>query len=387
MYTFEEVIEQIQQHIDCHTQNWLFGAGISYNSKIPLMNPLTEKIEKDIASKFTEHKELFQAIQNNLPENAHIEFILSHIGDLLALLKRSKDNHLVINEYTYTFDNLTNLYKEIISLISEVVRYGYFKNGEIEEIGDITNPIIRIDYHQKFVQELFKRHSDLQNRKRITFFTTNYDTLLEDALAIEKRNIIDGFTGGAIGYWNPLEYDNSEINKYHVYKLHGSIDWYKDENDGLFRNRYGTSYLSNQSNVLIYPQATKYVETQKDPFATLFSSFRDNLQKGNGNILAVCGYSFGDDHINNEIENALCLPNNNTTLVVFIKELWDEINECTFLAPTLEKWRKNPSINDRIFLLTEKGVYNGSSFYSEEDKENYKWWSFEGLTNFLAGEM
>lgn len=390
MNNFEDVIEQVHKHLDCDNQNWLFGAGISFNSKIPLMIPLTKKIEKDIAAKHPEEHKTFSALLKGLPEDAHIEFVLSHIGDLLALLTRSQRSEMVIDQYCYTVENLNELYKLIIVLISQIIRYGYKSattEGSSDEIGTINDPIVIISHHQRFVKELFKRHSDLQNRKTLNFFTTNYDTLLEDALALEKKEIVDGFTGGAIGFWNSEEFSNSQSNKYHVYKLHGSIDWYKDINHGLIRSRYGTNYHSDHSNVLIYPQATKYVETQKDPFATLFNAFRNKLQLNSNNILAVCGYSFGDEHINTEIEGVLSQGNNNTTLIIFIKELWDGDNETRFLHPTLQYWMENPSFNKRIFILTDQGVYNGSSFLSEDKGSTYDWWSFDGLTNFLSGEV
>ncbi len=85
---------------------------------------------------------------------------------------------------------------------------------------------------------------------------------------------------------------------------------YQDNDNGLTCCRYGSKYLSDSSNLLIYPQATKYIETQKDPFATLFQQFRNELQISTNNTLLICGYSFGDEHINAEIEFALTSPNN-----------------------------------------------------------------------------
>ena len=56
-------------------------------------------------------------------------------------------------------------------------------------------------------------------RSSIAFFTTNYDTLLEDALILEKQKICDGFIGTAMGFWNP------EIS----FKDRDSIPVYKGE--------------------------------------------------------------------------------------------------------------------------------------------------------------
>src|SRR5690606_3798542 len=127
---------------------------------------------------------------------------------------------------------------------------------------------------------IFSNRSNLLSRSKLNFFSTNYDTLLEDALGLEKLTVVDGFSGGAIAYWNPIfEFGNksSAANQCLLYKLHGSIDWQRDETKGLVRTRYGTKYLANKSDIMIYPQATKYIETQKDPFSYLFNGFRSAL--------------------------------------------------------------------------------------------------------------
>jgi hypothetical protein len=381
MDKFNDLFEQINKHIDCTYQNWLFGAGISYKSNIPLMHPMTEKIEKELGE---DSLDTFAKVKEFLPASSHIEHYLSHIGDLLALLERSQKYEITMNGIKFEYSSLFTLYKEIIRIIGDLVRFGYKDSEDLK--GDINSPIVEIGYHQEFVKKLFNRRSNLESITRVNFFTTNYDTLLEDALAIEKKTVVDGFTGGAMGFWNPDEF-NIEFKPglFKVYKLHGSIDWYKDEDKGLIRCRYGTKYLSDNSNLLIYPQATKYVETQKDPFAFLFSKFRESLQIARDNILVACGYSFGDNHINNEIEMAMSSPNNKTNLIVFIKEPWDETREESNLPHIITQWLDNRIFKDRVFVLSDKGIYNGSSELITDSDEDMvlDWWTFQGVTNLL----
>ena len=384
MASFKELIEEIQKHIDCPYQNWFFGAGISYKSNIPLMIPLTKKIKADIIK--GGNKDLYLSIENQLPDNSHIEHFLSHIGDLLALLERSKNKVLSLDKIEYSIDNLTSLYKEIVSIIGQIMRYGYKeKSKEPELIGTIDKPIVEIDYHRHFLKKFFNTRANLENRSKINFFTVNYDTLIEDSLALEKKYVIDRFSGGAMGYWDSNQF-NERGNRYKVIKLHGSIDWYKDNDNGLTRCRYGTKYLSDSSNLLIYPQATKYIETQKDPFATLFQQFRNELQISSNNTLAICGYSFGDEHINAEIEFALSSPNNNTNVLIFVKEKYNETKFEYFLEPILKKWLNFPKLKERIFIITNRGLYNGSEnmYRDKSDEDDYDWWTFEGLTNFIS---
>src|SRR3546814_6152986 len=103
-----------------------------------------------------------------------------------------------------------------------------------------------------------------------------------------------------------------------VMKLHGSIDWILGDEGDVWRVRDTDIYPRRNGSVLIYPQSTKYVATQRDPFAAQFSMLRGLLGSSSELVLAVCGYSFGDEHINEELESALSLPWKKATLIAFI---------------------------------------------------------------------
>ena len=91
-------------------------------------------------------------------------------------------------------------------------------------------------------------------------------------------------------------------------------------------DKTGTYYFTDENDrdafmqAPIYPQATKYIKTQKDPFAALFSEMRSAINSGGQNVLITCGYSFNDEHINSEIEHCLNDVNNKTTVVAFTDE-------------------------------------------------------------------
>lgn len=379
------ILEEVQKLFDCANQSWLFGAGISFESNIPLMYPLTERVEQLIEmSQNREIIEMFSSIKNQLRSGAHIEHYLSQIGDLIVLIERSGRSCIKIDTVEFSIDTLKDLYGEIINYIGETVRYGYSNFDGIEKIGSINDPIVEIENHRKFVRAI--KQISKEKITKYNFFTTNYDTLLEDALALEHQDIVDGFLGGAIGYWNPTKaYESAQEKRAHkIFKLHGSTDWYMGENKELIRCRYGTKYLSDNHNLLIYPQSTKYVETQKDPFAYLFSQFRDSFSQNCNNIFIVNGYSFGDNHINNEIEDALHKAENKTTVIIFIKETY-MIDTNEYELPTiLTNWITDDKIKERIYILTNRGVYNGTQHailnVSEAD---YTWWTFNGMIDEL----
>jgi hypothetical protein len=311
--------------------------------------------------------------------------VLSHIGDLIAIADRSKSKSCRLDQIECSLDQLKGLYKSIIEIIGNTVRYGYKAAdagaGEEEIVGTLEVPIVDLEPHRRFVNALFSMRANLENRSRITFFTSNYDTLLEDALALEKKVVVDGFSGGAMGFWNPqAEFLEGvrDRQRSSVFKLHGSIDWNNDPKFGLLRCRYGVRYLSDPGQVLIYPQATKYVETQKDPFAFLFSQFRAHLASGEDNTFNLCGYSFGDDHINCEIEECMRRAASRTTLITFSQE--GELGLPALITSLLS----DPLIAPRIFVATENGLYNGSlELMAAGTPAKLSWWSFAGLTDFL----
>jgi hypothetical protein len=57
------------------------------------------------------------------------------------------------------------------------------------------------------VKQVYSGRINLEPRSRVGFITTNYDTLLEDALAIERQVALDGFTAGANAYWDGKSID------------------------------------------------------------------------------------------------------------------------------------------------------------------------------------
>ena len=381
---FESIIEELKKQLDSSRQNWLFGAGISYKSNIPLMYSLTDRVKNIVvASKNVKDIEIYTLLTTELQEKSHIEHYLSHIGDLIALADRAKTQSATLGTKLFTKDELLNLHGTIISAIGETVRYGY-SNDSTEIIGDFSNPIVEIEHHIKFVQAIYSNRSNLLSRSKLTFFSTNYDTLLEDALGLEKFTVVDGFSGGAIAYWNPeFEFQDAHDlpNKCLLYKLHGSIDWHRDEKKGLVRTRYGTKYLADKSEIMIYPQATKYVETQKDPFSYLFNGFRNSLNFPEDNVLITCGYSFGDDHINAEIEAALSARNSRTTLIAFAQENPDDP---IMINNTLDSWLTDKQFGNRVYVAGQKGIYYNSILpIQPADKKDLWWWTFEGLTNFI----
>lgn len=389
------VQEQVDELLNLPQQIWLLGAGVSRGAGIPLMNELTTRVEAILDA---EEQGEFTAIRATLPEDAHVEHVLSHISDLISLASRTASGHVNLDGREVDLDQLRNLHKAIQSAIRTTIRFGYIPADDEspEQIGTVEKPIVSIDGHIRFVDSLFRaRRAGLERRPPVAFFTTNYDTLLEDALALGRIPTSDGFSGGTMAFWDPgaiFDTPFPEEARYQarVHKLHGSIDWFLSREDVVVRRREGAGYPPEASErLLIYPQSTKYQITQRDPFAGLFTAFRSALMGTESGLFAVCGYSFRDEHINEEIERAMSHRTSSLTFLAFVKQRDDEVGSATQGLPQIfSRWLSdhNAAWRQRIVVAGSRGFYHGGleNLLPASPDSAHGWWSFQGLTNFLA---
>lgn len=383
MKDFDEALEELSKLLETGMQVWLLGAGASYDAKIPLMLQLTSRVCSLVAAP---HDVPLASIRGELPGTAHIEHVLSHLGDLIAIASRSNSGQATIGGSAYSKDRLKGLHAEIIRRIAETIRYGYraAAAAAAEEIGTLQMPIVDVGHHSAFLEALFAGRANLESRSRVVFTTTNYDTLIEDALSLARRRVVDGFSTGGIGFWTghgEAEIDRLPPRCHQVIKLHGSVDWLRAEDGTLVRARYGTSYLSQLEDTLIYPQATKYVETQRDPFADLFAAFRKLLASRESHVLCIVGYSFGDEHINLEIEEALKRDSNKTNVIAFVREVGPP--GATALPERLLTWMASTAFRNRVYAASDQALYAGGARFGPAGGGELKWWNFAGLTSFL----
>lgn len=382
----QDLVDQLDSHLSSPNLAWLVGAGIGACANVPLMNPLTERVRSILKASSSANLPLVGRLQADLPAGCHVEHLLSHLGDYAALADRSKAKSVPIAGTEVMRTALDEAHREIVNAIAETVRWGYAPASEDgsdpERIGSRGSSITDIRQHREFVDVCFRTaRAGLHDRRGpVRLFTTNYDTLLEDALALSCVSYWDGFTGGAVAFRSFRLGDAEPPRDFpaQVIKLHGSIDWHLNEADGkIWRVREGDMYPAACQRVMIYPQATKYVAAQRDPFAAQFDLLRGTLASPADNVLAVCGYSFGDDHINQEMELALSRGDSKTTLLVFCCEGTSSLPEC------VDRWRNGPW-GARVYVATEKGLYVGKATPAFHDPSiERRWWSFAGVTEVL----
>lgn len=174
--------------------------------------------------------------------------------------------------------------------------------------------------HRDLLRKMLTRPLSL---KRLSIFTTNYDTLLEQAADGEGVVLLDGFVGISRRVFRPECYDQDlyfpaettegRVHRLdrvaHLYKVHGSITWRSGE--AGWENPYGV-WSSNErggeeGELLIYPTPAKYGEALGMPYAELLRRFAGAVIRPQS-VLIVIGYGLVDEHIVSIVRQAFTIP-------------------------------------------------------------------------------
>lgn len=367
---FAEAIHKLEELMTQSGRAFLIGAGCSKSAGLPLTSELTEKVLKNDTIDSTT-KQIFENLKNSFAGSidSNIEDYLSELIDLLAITDRRRtrgavETQITLGKASYTADQLQNAVEQI-------------KRG-IVGIIDIK---VTIDVHQRFVRAVHRplRPGKLSLNQPVDYLILNYDTLIEDALALERFPFADGIDGGVTGWWNPSTFDRKELAA-RVFKLHGSINWCEFPNEP-FPRRVGNNlqFLSTSDRrILIWPASTKYRETQLDPYAQISERVRQVLHPRPGAqcVLLVCGYRFGDSHINIEIDRALRETEGRLTVIAFTSEEGP--------IGQLKKWNEDSAVNEQVLIFAKRGFFHGT--HASKVTTDLHWWKFENITRLLIGE-
>lgn len=367
---YAEPIEEATRLLSQSKRAFLIGAGCSKCAGLPDMEELTRKVLTAFPQA-DKTRTILDGFATNYEQakGCTIEDYMSELVDFISIAHRRENRgaekaKIPIGNMAYSATEL----RDALGAIKQ----------EIENI--IIGQQIRIHTHRQFIRAV---HGRLQSGKTVSsapvdYFTLNYDTLLEDALSLERITLADGFNGGATGWWNVNAYYDSRMFA-RVLKLHGSIDWCLLDDDNLPRRiRHGLKDDKQNEPILIWPAATKYVETHRDPFAQILNIIRQSLRPAQNSevVLAVVGYSFGDSHINEELERALIESAGRLTIIVFVNMEKPE--------GVLEKWQTDSHLRDNVRIHSKRGFYHGDN--QIESKVDLPWWKFEVLVRLLGGE-
>jgi hypothetical protein len=172
--------------------------------------------------------------------------------------------------------------------------------------------------YEAFYRKLIYRDRSLP---RPWIFTTNYDQFNEAAMDRIGLPYCNGFMGVVERRFNPATFRYalaeqldvtskrwSAVDGYiYLCKLHGSVTWY-DDGKGLFPIRETAQPDKTKAGkLIIYPTPSKQDASLGSPYVDLFREFQTRIVREQS-VLFVVGYSFGDEHLNNIIYQALTIP-------------------------------------------------------------------------------
>lgn len=297
------------------------GTSLTFNSESEHVAPsmtdlwhacrqMDEKIFDDIRSyiEYDKFAGTWQDNDGNEQVNQDIELFLSRCDTFLTLQNLS-DGEL---------EQLAKFIKDAKEKILEVTDF----------TEKITSPQ-SWDHHNKLLRVLGKRQA---KQKRLKIFTTNYDLAFETTASNIGMTVIDGFEYSIPYRFNPswFHYDivhrsqsNDKSTSYlsnvfHLYKIHGSVDWIRTE-QGIQKRR---NEKQQGEPVIIYPSSNKYQTSYESPYLDMMSHFLNAIQQSKTAIICL-GFGFNDKHINNAITMAL-RTNPELLLMVGTRSLFDE---------------------------------------------------------------
>jgi hypothetical protein len=265
---------------------FLFGAGTSYKAGYPLMPELTIRV--------------LEKLDPN--EISIIETIIEKQLNIKLDKSRGEPNIEVISDTIesgiYTVNPSEDLYKKLINL-RKIIR---------EQIVEILleNKRPFLDDHIRFLNALKSVY--MGRAESIWIFTTNYDMLFEVAASVIKIPICNGFIGTSFSYFNIqcLQMNSGIIlgNRFSPFtqpvvrliKLHGSLDWWKD-NSSIYNTLIPGHINDSLERLMVLPRKKKITETLDSPFGELFR-FSERIIGSACKYIVSCGFSFGDEHIN-----------------------------------------------------------------------------------------
>ena len=187
---------------------FLLGAGCSKVANLPLIGELTDLVLED--EQLTDKSRLIltstrdEFAKDSDDNHGHIEDFLSELVDVLAIAERRAQREagsstIMIGAESYEASDV----RDAIESIKESIVRRVNKPQPLEVIGS----------HRALVRSV---HRPVRQGRRnpglpVPYLVLNYDTLLEDALGVERISFSDGMDGGATAWWAPDEFRRQDV--------------------------------------------------------------------------------------------------------------------------------------------------------------------------------
>jgi len=268
---------------------FLLGAGCSYDADVPMSNTMISYIEDllNLNKNWKEFLELYYYVKYTIEYGNKISgnFKDFNIESLLVVLHAlSEHRKSLLYPFTtgYSSDLIQYAGKDF-ELITKFIE-------AIEE--ELPKWVTQGNYSKASYYKGFERFQNEFNHV-VRIFSLNYDLCIEENI---KKGLETGFLNDEPWDGNRFsKNDGEEETPIYLYKLHGSIDW--ERNNNMLKR-------SKQQRIkpdIIFGTDVKLQAI--DPYLFYLYEFRKYALSAK--VLIVIGYSFNDSHINDLLKQAL----------------------------------------------------------------------------------
>lgn len=257
---------------------FVFGSGSSFEAGYPMMAGLTKQVVGALSA----------------PDKGLLDTALGHVGVTYDPATSTPNIEQIVDIVTaHHIATSDAALGALESRLRELI---------VESILSVATP--NLEKHVRFFEKLKARA--FGNSRCIWIFTTNYDSLFEEAATLAGVSLETGFIGTTTRFFHPVNLKcstgiasggrfapNASLTVKLV-KLHGSISWF--EEGGRFFETHPRAVTVGARRILVLPRRKKVMDTLVPPYDSLFTVSAQTLG-GECRYIASCGFSFSDDHI------------------------------------------------------------------------------------------
>jgi hypothetical protein len=329
---FEAFLKQIQSWTNS-VPLIILGSGASVPFGISSMYVLGKHLKESISFSNIDDQTQFDSFKDAFDKNTDLETILLNLQLRDAVLQA-----IICETWKLINEKDIELYEKLLQ--------------------DTTNfPLTQLISHLL-----------TSSQKRLSIITTNYDRLAEYASSLANAFICNGFSHNFRGHFSKNIHKNDFSNtqgyagQVNIWKVHGSLDWFKSKDDIDFhlplRKYIPTNYIPS----IVTPGLSKYYQTQLEPYRTIFTEADSEIEKATS-FLCI-GYGFNDVHVQPKLITQI---KNGKPIIVITKELTENT--------------KRAIINNQCkqYILIEQVNINDTRIYSSFSKEeivaNQSYWT------------
>lgn len=344
----------------------LLGAGASCDAGMKNSFMMISDIERQLKTKWKEFADLYNYIQSS---QYHLERI-----------KGVEPKDIVFN-----IEHLVGLLNVIINIAEKNVEVYPFIGSWEKELYLVAGP--KLELAIKFKEEIllqlkttwltpddyktqssyYKKLTETGYNYPLRIFSLNYDMCVEANIG-PTHNLERGFDENR--KWDYRRYEPSEEGtQYYLYKLHGSLDWKRDEEKRL-TYADSTDSVSPLQMEIIFGVQNKL--QSYDPYMFYFYAFREACIRSE--LIVISGYGFNDKHINDNLISAV-KNDPEKRFLVNVYESHLEGKEEAITDEIVKKFsikKENVTIVNapaKDFFTSKLNIDYFSSIFPEEDSE------------------